>query len=740
MYNFNNKLNFYYFYFKMIWTVQKTMVARSLYVIPFLILLGAVAYAQTGGGEAPADDDDASQSPLRMDTDMSEYVYGDTVIMSAQTSVPIPGEALSYYVSDPNGKVIHREKVVNADGNFDNRIPLTGNLVHGTYVITADYGDQHASATFEVTGPVIPDIVQTAASLTVGSDMDVYATGDTMLFSGVVEDIDSYSASTPVKITISYNAAASAGISRQAGSTSDYTIISLPDSTGSFSAQVKAISSIFGTGIYVATATYIDGAATDTFQIVEPLNLDDAAIATDRDVYGYGQTVYLNGTISPSAVTSLDITLTRPDRTVEEHQADISDQGFSWSWTIPAIQPVGGLDPLDILGFYTIGVSSENTDREIIFKVSEDPENDSLTETPILVRTDKPAYLVEETFRVTGNVIVGDDQGGALVPDRVTIQVNDGIFSFRHIDEAQVYPDQDGEFSSVFNIPITVFEEGTYFVRAIYGDSQAETSFEVVSEIEPDAEERIVVFASPDKSKYNPGDAIVITGGTNGPTDITEFEVSIVQISGTACEPDVCQTASVAPGGSGQFTHTFVIPDIKAAIGKYTVVVEAGAEAASAQFQIVGETPDPMVIFEKGHRIPERMITVATGERAVDGTTFEPRVVFGSVVTTAGSSTSDVNLRVLSDAGTCIIGTADDCLVSESTRRPGQIYDTVDVDGMMLNVRYSGPDVQVEKFTILPESDDAALPDAGWNIEVVKADEQVSRFYYKVTYRTAAAQ
>ena len=59
MYNFNNKLNFYYFYFKMILMVQKTMMARSLYVIPFLILFGAVAYAQTG--EAPADD--ASQSP-----------------------------------------------------------------------------------------------------------------------------------------------------------------------------------------------------------------------------------------------------------------------------------------------------------------------------------------------------------------------------------------------------------------------------------------------------------------------------------------------------------------------------------------------------------------------------------------------------------------------------------------------------------------------------------------------------
>jgi len=94
-----------------------------------------------------------------------------------------------------------------------------------------------------------------------------------------------------------------------------------------------------------------------------------------------------------------------------------------------------------------------------------------------------------------------------------------------------------------------------------------------------------------------------------------------------------------------------------------------------------------------------------------------------------------VNLKVSSLSGICIIGPDDDCLVSESTRKPGQIYDVVEVDGMNLNVRYSGPDVRLEKFSILPESSTAFLPNADWNVEVIK-DEQVSRFYYKVTYKT----
>jgi len=35
----------------------------------------------------------------------------------------------------------------------------------------------------------------------------------------------------------------------------------------------------------------------------------------------------------------------------------------------------------------------------------------------------------------------------------------------------------------------------------------------------------------------------------------------------------------------------------------------------------------------------------------------------------------------------------------------------------------------------LPESSDDFLPDVNWNVEVVK-DNEISRFYYKVTYKT----
>ncbi|EPA04708.1 hypothetical protein, partial [Candidatus Nitrosarchaeum limnium] len=100
---------------------------------------------------------------------------------------------------------------------------------------------------------------------------------------------------------------------------------------------------------------------------------------------------------------------------------------------------------------------------------------------------------------------------------------------------------------------------------------------------------------------------------------------------------------------------------------------------------------------------------------------------------TAKTDQSTVNLRVTSESGVCVIGPDENCLVKDSTRKPGQIYEVVSVDGVNLKIRYSGPDVYLEKFDILPESPDGFLPDANWTVDIIK-EEQASRFYYRVNY------
>ena len=167
--------------------------------------------------------------------------------------------------------------------------------------------------------------------------------------------------------------------------------------------------------------------------------------------------------------------------------------------------------------------------------------------------------------------------------------------------------------------------------------------------------------------------------------------------------------------------------------------MDAGFETKSLMFDVV-EKPiilepekSPLTIIEKVNRILENKTSITTNEKTIDNNQVLPRVLSGSLLTTKVDQ-SDVNLRVSSESGVCIIGPEENCLVKGSTKKSGQIYESVSVDGINLKVRYSGPDVYLEKFDILPELSSEFLPNTTWNVDVIK-DDQVSRFYYKINYK-----
>ena len=223
-------------------------------------------------------------------------------------------------------------------------------------------------------------------------------------------------------------------------------------------------------------------------------------------------------------------------------------------------------------------------------------------------------------------------------------------------------------------------------------------------------------------------------------------------------------TLTAIPDRSGIFSIDARIPPVIFSEGDYTVKANYGGLIDNESFSIISGTPSienpstgisipgkPAIaddkfengyftssvktIIEKVNRISDNLISISTQNKIIDEQSVKPRVVSGSMITMSKDNQSNVNLRVVSESGICIIGSTDECLVSESTRKPGQIFDVVEVDGLNLNVRYTGPDVRLEKFSILPESSDEFLPDTNWNVEVIK-DNEISRFYYKLTYKT----
>ncbi len=712
--------------------------------------------------------------PISLWVDEDAYGLGDTVSISGRVNhvfvstldleiVQTKQTSTSSSGSNAGFKILDGV-TLNGDGSFDYSFVIPDNLNRlGAYKITVskDVG----SATIVI--PVVEDPENFIASdepLTVVTDKDVYEFGDEIQIIGFVEDPysnSSYGTGSAVSITITHDDGSPLEILTQGknsglssgGVVTGYTFSAIPETSGLYSINVDVTQNIFTVGDYVVQSQYGSVVTTGSFSVVNSLDLEDGAIISiDKEIYGLGETVHLKGILPPTGDNNISISVTRPDGTRTDSGTTVDNQQFSWDWAVPVYEKPQKLkddDGRDVrlsnYGVYKIKVALASESTDIFFKVSADPENDTLSINPLLVSTEKSLYKAGEKLKVSGSVIKlvqGDE--GLIVTERINLKVLDGTFPFKQIHESLVYPNQGGEFSSLFELPATIFSEGEYIIRANYLNTQTESRFSVANDFSFGGDVDLSLLVSTDKSEYYPGDTVVVSGKPSKLIYIEKFEVSVLQQGDDSidCGSFYCGTntgpiTTIRPSPSGSFTHQYVIPDMSTAIGSYEVTVDADFEIKSAIFNVIEKpyTPKLNTVIEKENRIPERTIPIFTEEKTADDVTIAPRVLSGSLVTPIRGDESDVNIRVSTVTGICIIGPDASCLVRESTRKPGQIYDIVEVDGTSLNVRYSGPDVRLEKFSILPESSIGFLPDANWNVEVIK-DEQVSRFYYKVTYKT----
>ena len=713
--------------------------------------------------------------PISLWTDKKAYGLGELVTITGRLNQVWVGNldleivqtkqssiGTSSSGSDSGFKILDGVRIT-GDGTFTFTFTIPDNPLRlGDYRINVSKDIGSASTVIHAVSN--PDtFVASTDPITVNSDKEIYEIGDKMIISGFIADPfsnPSYGTGIPVNISISHEDGSPLEIIGLKGSTRTtggvvvtYDFTAIPETSGRYSTPLDITTTVFSEGNYVIKAQYLDNVATKTFAVIDSLDLKDGAVITlDKEVYGLGETVSLTGILPPTSASAVDISLTKPDGTVKNSGVSVDKQRFSWSWITPIAEKVQNIkidEGRDVIksnfGVYKIRIATDSYSKDLFFKVSADPENDSISKTPIFVSTEKSLYKAGEKLKVLGNVIKreqGDE--GLVVPDRIKIQVLDGKFPYKQIHESSVYPDQGGKFSSTFELPPTIFSEGMYTVKALYSSIRTETTFSVANDFIFNLDEPVSLNLSTDASEYHPGDVVIISGKPNKLIYLDKFDVSIIKKSDNSitCGSFYCGShsgpvTSIRPSPSGSFTHQFIIPDSESSLGSYEVTVDADFETKSILFDVVEMPPTPKLstVIEKESRIPEKTISIVTGEKLTGDASLLPRVVSGSLLTPSRSDESIVNLRVSAASGACIIGPTADCMVSESTRKPGQIFDIVEVDGMSLKIRYSGSDVRLEKFSILPESSDVFLPETTWNVEVLK-DDQVSRFYYKITYKS----
>ena len=108
--------------------------------------------------------------------------------------------------------------------------------------------------------------------------------------------------------------------------------------------------------------------------------------------------------------SGISITLIKPDGDTDKFGTLADNSKFSWSWETPRAEKVSAVTNERVVtssnyGIYQIAIGTDSISTNIFFKVSPNPEEDTLEIAPLQVTTDKAIYNAGETLTVLGTAI-----------------------------------------------------------------------------------------------------------------------------------------------------------------------------------------------------------------------------------------------------------------------------------------------------------------------------------------------
>ena len=523
------------------------------------------------------------------------------------------------------------------------------------------------------------------------------------------------------------------------------------------------------------------GGSNGKFLSSEDSSVVEVTLSTDKISYNFDETVIIQGTVSEKIFVEIPTFQTSPilisisGPNFEQSVSLYPDYNLNYETSLDLVQIMGISE-----GTYDITVNYAGGSETTSFSVeSEIIEAIEIMDSAFNISVNQNEYFLKQSISLTGTTdeIIPYESMKFTVIDPNGDQIDSGsLFTI------------DGEFDAILSINSAFPLFGEYLITAEYGENISSTTFSLIENIvesEDSTSSNEMIFTL-DDFQYLENAYVHVSGilpNFDSDSDIyynvvnlnfytsdgkpITFTSAIMDNSDGAKQ--ILFTATAVPDVSGTFAVDVRIPSVIFPVGDYVVKANYDGLKATEDFSVISDNdfavektigdgnPNTSIpgkpssseekdaggyivtsvktIIEKTNRISDNLISIETKDKIVEEQSVQPRVLSGSMITPSKTDISKVNLQVLSESGICIIGQNSDCLVSESTRKPGQIFEVIQVDGMSLNVRYSGPDVRLEKFSILPQSSEDFLPDTHWNVEVLK-DDEVSRFYYKVTYKT----
>ena len=481
-----------------------------------------------------------------------------------------------------------------------------------------------------------------------------------------------------------------------------YTISAMPDQFGNFYSSTPLSYGLFPEGKYSIKATF-EGLSTVKLFDVIPLEKSDViekinpiTLTLDKTSYDVGDTIYVSGTVDLAKLHS--------------YSSDVHSTSQTTNYATAAKSQVNVVIPYPL--YLTTGSTGS-------------------------VKT-------STTEEYTGAGVEGVDTGKGSYDGTVTYLSTTRLLQGF---ESNIHPDDLGNFNTSFKLRPGVFFDGQYLIRATYFGNNIEIPFNVNDNSLVGGKPPILNLST-DKTQYVLGDTVKILGSIE---HIFYFDAVKLAIHNENQSKLNCFTMECGLGdfvkqimvneSTGTFSYDYTIPEKLENLGTYSLIAETHFGYTKYQFDVVESLPSVIPpesflakkIIDKVSRIQDSSIEIKINEKTIEQEKLFPRVLQGSLFSPIRGAESDVNLTLITDSGVCVIGQDTSCLISDSTRAPGKIFEIIQLEGKSYKVRYSGPDAKLEKFSILPSDDAEVLKNSSWNVEIIK-DSQPSRFYYKILY------
>lgn len=702
-------------------------------------------------------------------TDKNAYAPGEPIVISGRSNKYVVALDLEVVQTGSGsiGKTINniykiKDQVTLAGDStfrYELKIPA-GQTNMGTFQVTVSKEFGKATTQFWIVEN--PEDYVMTAKYFVKADKKEYVAGDTVNVSGHVElkERSSFEA-VPVYVSIVDDQGKQIKIAaigarqlvqdKLVTKSQTYSFTSIPDAAGNFKLDFKINPASFTPGIYTIRASYDKRLTDTTFVVNSDIDISnrDIIAKTDKQIYGLGETIKLEGTLV-SGQSAVKIVLTRPDGKVGYYGANLDNSRFTWSWTAPQkdYDLADIRDPRQarptVFGVYKISVIATSERSDIFFKISKDPANDTLEIKPLEVKTDKAVYSAGEKLLVTGTAIKRQSNVNTsigTIKDRAQVEIK--TMSNKVIFTSNLDLDNGGVFKSTYDLPLTLFKEGKYKVVATYQRLRADTTFEIKNNAQFGGTDKTLLMIETNKKQYLPGDTASITVTSNkaarfNPVDLV---VNLKKEDSINCgafycglggkEIDISQSYS-----NGHYSYDYKIPT-NSALGVYDVNVDTDFGTFSTTFEVVDKltkkTSGTAKISEKFNRITDSIVEVGLFEQTKDDALVAPSMVQGSLFAPRGSEKT-VNITIMADDGTCIIGQDALCAISGPTKEKGLAYKLVQVAGLSYKITYSGSEQILEKFSISPELDEDIIPDSTWIIQV-DGHTPSTKLYYEIMYR-----